>query len=94
MTVAGHSIGLGVIAPYESQVKLMMNPPYNLAKQADVKTVDGFQGGERDVIMFSAVRANVRGRIGFVDNARRLNVALTRGRYFSYTLMSSFLIDR
>lgn len=60
--------------------------------QVDVKTVDGFQGGEKDVIMFSAVRANVGGHIGFVDNARRLNVALTRGRFFSLHIDISLIV--
>lgn len=81
MSVAGHEIGLGIIAPYKTQVELLMNRRYNLGEHVDVKTVDGFQRGEKDVIMFSAVRANVWGNIGFVNNARRLNVALTRGRY-------------
>lgn len=45
-----------------------------------VQTVDGSQGAESDVIVLSFVRSNVHGRIGFVSEPRRLNVALTRGR--------------
>jgi hypothetical protein len=50
------------------------------ALQVEVKTVDGFQGNERDVIIFSAVRSNHANEIGFVGDCRRLNVAITRGR--------------
>ena len=45
-----------------------------------VHTVDGFQGQERDVIMISLVRANDKGRIGFLGDLRRMNVAITRAR--------------
>ena len=37
-------------------------------------------GQEREVIIVSAVRSNEEGRIGFLADVRRLNVALTRAR--------------
>ncbi|MEO0146342.1 MAG: IGHMBP2 family helicase [candidate division WOR-3 bacterium] len=68
---------VGVIAPYEDQVKLLRGL---LPDGVEVKTVDGFQGREKEVIILSLVRSNPKGKIGFLKDRRRLNVAITRAR--------------
>jgi superfamily I DNA and/or RNA helicase len=45
-----------------------------------IKTIDGFQGEERDVIYISLVRSNEQQEIGFLGDLRRMNVAITRAR--------------
>ena len=79
-------IDFGLISPYKAQVQYLRSKirgnsflrPFR--SLITVNTVDGFQGQERDVIFISLVRANEDGQIGFLNDLRRMNVAITRAR--------------
>ena len=66
---------IGIISPYANQVAYIKN-----RTDVEVKTVDGFQGREKDIIIISTVRSNKWGNIGFLKDLRRLNVAITRAK--------------
>lgn len=55
-----------------------------------VNTIDGFQGGEEDIIIISTVRSNKSGSVGFLSNTQRTNVALTRATYVNFPFKSDF----
>jgi len=74
---------IGVISPYQAQVRKLtavLEPKGLIAK-----TIDNFQGQEKDIIILSLVRSNKSSsnplfRIGFLADERRFNVGITRFR--------------
>lgn len=77
---------IGVISAYKSQVKLIKNKlnkilPKELVNEM-VATLDSYQGQERDIILYSFTKSSndspKKRRIGFLNELRRLNVAMTR----------------
>lgn len=56
--------------------------PVTIHMVADIMiaSVDAFQGREKDFLVMSCVRSNAKKKIGFLSDARRMNVALTRAR--------------
>lgn len=70
---------LGVITPYRAQALWLREQLLDIA-ELEVDTVDAFQGREKDVILVSLVRSNTEQQLGFLEDLRRLNVAITRPR--------------
>ncbi|KAJ6752700.1 P-LOOP CONTAINING NUCLEOSIDE TRIPHOSPHATE HYDROLASES SUPERFAMILY PROTEIN [Salix koriyanagi] len=90
-TRARKRMSVGVISPYNAQVYAIqekIGKTYSTYSDfaVNIRSVDGFQGGEEDVIIISTVRYNANGDIGFLSNRQRVNVALTRARYCLWIL--------
>jgi ATP-dependent RNA/DNA helicase IGHMBP2 len=73
-----------ILSPYKGQINYMEreiradDKLVNLAIK--VKTIDGFQGQESDIVIVSLVRSNGKNDIGFLKDYRRFNVAITRAK--------------
>ncbi|NOR77914.1 MAG: IGHMBP2 family helicase [Methanophagales archaeon] len=69
---------IAVISPYDDQVARIKRMLH--VEGLEIKTVDGFQGREKEVVIVSFVRSNKSGTIGFLNDLRRLNVSITRAK--------------
>ncbi|KAJ2767232.1 DEAD-box type RNA helicase, partial [Coemansia nantahalensis] len=81
---------IGIITPYKQQLRRLVAAFEQwIGPQAteliEFNTVDGFQGQEKEVVIFSCVRAGEAG-VGFLADRRRMNVGLTRARRSLFVL--------
>ena len=66
----------------------------DLSSMLRIVTVDNFQGEEAKVIIFSAVRSNDRGKVGFLKIRNRINVAVSRARDGFYVVGDASLMSK
>lgn len=76
---------VAVLSGYAAQLKLLRRGIDSESGdwrniQVECNTVDAFQGREADIVIYSITRSNKSGKIGFLKDEARLNVALSRGR--------------
>ncbi|KAL8048748.1 hypothetical protein ABFX02_07G087200 [Erythranthe guttata] len=90
---SNEKLSIGLISPYAAQAAAIRDRLQRKYENFDkfivnVKSVDGFQGGEEDIIIISTVRSNKSGSVGFLSSTQRTNVALTRARHCLWILGS------
>ena len=79
-------LSVGIITPYRHQQEFLRQELNSeilddtVKRNIEIKTIDGFQGEEKDIIYISFVRSNQKGEIGFLSDVRRTNVAITRAK--------------
>lgn len=79
---------IGIISAYSDQVARIKHAISQIVVTEDanamVATLDSFQGQERDLIIYSFTKSSkkspARRRIGFLNELRRLNVAMSRSK--------------
>ncbi|XP_048663567.1 DNA-binding protein SMUBP-2 [Marmota marmota marmota] len=71
---------IAVITPYNLQVDLLRQSLAQRHPELEIRSVDGFQGREKEAVVLSLVRSNRKGEVGFLAEDRRINVAVTRAR--------------
>lgn len=60
----------------------------------EIETIDSFQGREKEVVIFSCVRSNKNGEIGFLKEISRLNVAMSRAQKFLCVIGNKWTIQK
>lgn len=76
---------VAVITPYNAQIveliaEIIPTSSFWQSLSIEVATIDAYQGRDSDIVLYSTVRSNKDGQLGFLRDRRRLNVALSRAR--------------
>ena len=61
---------VAVITPYNAQVHLLRSLLLEEFPSLEVRSVDGFQGREKEAVVLSLVRSNPIGQVGFLADDR------------------------
>lgn len=76
---------VAILSGYAAQVGLLraqIEPEQSRLPTLKIEcgTIDSFQGRQADIVIFSVTRSNKTQHVGFLNEIRRLNVALSRAR--------------
>ncbi|KAL6538714.1 hypothetical protein OROGR_012702 [Orobanche gracilis] len=98
-SVSKEKLSIGLISPYAAQVAAIQDKlplKYENFERFTVKvnSIDGFQGGEEDIIIISTVRSHRGGSIGFLSSPQRTNVSLTRARHCLWIIGNERTLSR
>ena len=82
MLMGEENLSVGIVTPYSEQVRRLKTALHGTSFEKCVYTIDNIQGQEYDIVVLSFVRAfpSSNGSVGFLDDLRRLNVALSRAK--------------
>lgn len=90
--------GITVLTFYNGQrkliLKLLKQQEFLAGEYLSVNTVDSYQGEENAVVLLSLVRSNEQGKIGFLEIANRVCVALSRARLGFYIFGNATLLSK
>lgn len=85
-SIEGYKFSVGIITSYGGQKNLIRKEIQslncnNIKDEIIVNSVDAFQGGQKDIIIYSTVRSSDKHhRIGYLKSEERLNVAFSRAK--------------
>jgi superfamily I DNA and/or RNA helicase len=81
----GRKFTVAVLSGYSAQLENLERSIQTYRAQLpnltiSCSTVDAVQGREADIVVYSVTRSNPAGKLGFLKEHERINVALSRGR--------------
>ncbi|EGG25206.1 NF-X1-type zinc finger-containing protein [Cavenderia fasciculata] len=91
------SSDMAILTPYTGQLLKIREKKRSLGNpdldNLTIRTVDQFQGEEKDIIILSLVRSNPEKSSGFLAIRNRINVSLSRARNALYMVGNSQLLE-